>query len=122
MVGDARNPRIGQPMPLVLGGFTPTLRVAALAQARNARISLINTPGSIAAPLAAALPNGEPMEFLDLGRGEALGWKPRVLDGRLQLSERPGLGLRPANDLARRPRPPDGYDGPEIAGLESALQ
>lgn len=104
-----------QIMPITLGGFTPTLQVAELVHQRGARLSLINTPGSLAAPLAAALPHCDHIEFIDLGRGEAMGWKPSVKGGRLQLSRQPGLGMRPSQEALTLPQPDRSYRGIEFS-------
>ena len=113
-LADHRISDILQIMPVTTGGFTPARRISAMAAERGLQISFINTPGSIAAPLAAAAPHGECMEFVDLGRGEALGWQSTIRNGRLILSSEPGLGITPSPARNGLEQPEPSYSGNEF--------
>ena len=85
--------RVLRPDVLRLGGITPWLKVAALAEAYPVTVSPYRPP-EVGVHLACGLPNVEAVE--------AVGWlsplfaEPlRIAEGRVLPTERPGLGLEP---------------------------
>ncbi|HEX4216301.1 MAG TPA: mandelate racemase/muconate lactonizing enzyme family protein [Candidatus Dormibacteraeota bacterium] len=90
-----------QPEFLSLGGISPTIKAAAIAEAHGAVVA----PHSAQSPvctainvqLGAVLPNLLIQEtfddFQDEWAGDVVKGAPRVVDGHLELPDRPGLGI-----------------------------
>lgn len=121
-----------QPEPMSLGGITPTLGVAALADAAGAWIAPHQSGGPVATAvclqLAAAVPNFLIQEHFDLFNEpwtrDLLSWAP-TLDpdtGHLSLPDGPGLGVE--LDLAvaaEHPYDPAAYLDVSAEGWERRL-
>jgi len=92
---------VAQPDPVYIGGITEMKKVCALAETYQVAIAPHNTKGPVgimaAAHVMAAIPNGLILEFISPSR---IPWRNAVLkeplvltDSRLQVPDRPGLGV-----------------------------
>lgn len=90
---------IAQPDMMYSGGITEAKKIAAIAETFHVPISFHNTKGPIgilaAANVMAAIPNAAPIEFVT-----GIDWRDEIIDhpldvqeGRIVLSDRPGLGV-----------------------------
>lgn len=97
----AGNIAVVQPDVIHNGGVIETLKIAGLAEAHSVPVALHNPNGPVATAasltLDAILPNVLVQEMLDpwdvAWRSEIVDYSPRVVDGYLLPSDRPGLGL-----------------------------
>lgn len=121
-----------QPEPMSLGGITPTLEVAALANASGAWIAPHQSGGPVATvvclQLAAAVPNFLIQEHFDSFNEpwtrELVTWAPDLdpTTGRLSLPDGPGLGLELDLDVAaEHPYDPRAYLDISSSGWEQRL-
>jgi L-alanine-DL-glutamate epimerase-like enolase superfamily enzyme len=85
-----------QPDLQALGGLTPCLRVARIAEAHNVEIAPHFLPG-LFAHLAAAAPNVTWLEDFPLLEPLFTGWPERAADGTMAPRDVPGHGLAPAD-------------------------
>jgi L-alanine-DL-glutamate epimerase-like enolase superfamily enzyme len=83
--------RVLRPDPLRLGGLTPFLKLAALAEAYPVTVTPYRLP-EIAVHLACGLPNIDAVDFTP-ALAAAFADPPRVVNGHLAPPERPGHGL-----------------------------
>ena len=74
-------------------GITGAMCVAELAYGFELPVSMMNSPGSFMAHVAAALPNHTMMEVLAAGRDALFSIDVRIEAGWLVIGERPGLGI-----------------------------
>ncbi|MBM4436986.1 MAG: mandelate racemase/muconate lactonizing enzyme family protein [Actinobacteria bacterium] len=74
-------------------GITGALTVAEMAYGFEVPVSVMNSPGSFMAHLAAALPNHTMLEVLAAGRDAVFSIDARLENGWIELGPKPGLGL-----------------------------
>ncbi|MCZ6538699.1 MAG: mandelate racemase/muconate lactonizing enzyme family protein [Chloroflexi bacterium] len=75
-------------------GITGARQVANMCYAYELPVTMMNCPANFMAHLAAALPNHNMMEVVDMGRETAYGsWDNHIEDGWIVLGNRPGLGI-----------------------------
>lgn len=79
-------------------GITGAMQVADLAYAFELPVAMMNCPGNFMAHLAACIPNHMTMEVVDAGRDVVFTHADRIEDGRLVLSDLPGLGIEFDNE------------------------
>ncbi len=123
---------IVQPEPMSLGGITPTLAVASLAEAAGAWIAPHQSGGPIATvvclQLAAIVPNFLIQEYFDLFNEpwtrDLVSWTPTLdpTTGQLDLPKAPGLGVDlNLDEIAEHPYNPDAFLNVHKLGWERRL-
>jgi L-alanine-DL-glutamate epimerase-like enolase superfamily enzyme len=86
-------------------GFTETLRIAHLAAAHSILVSP-HVVHELSLHVAAAIPNGFLVEFIDWTPPDLFAEMPRCEEGHFRLPERPGHGMALAPDAVRKYREP----------------
>ena len=74
-------------------GITGALMVGAMAHGFDLPVAMMNSPANFMAHVAAVLPNHMMMEVVDAGLDAAMRHENHVKDGRIVLTDRPGLGI-----------------------------